>query len=293
MSLNRLFMLSLLTLAATGCFFSSSASAWQSVGESKPKPPSQRVKALSAHLHQVEKQLQVLATQIDQSQHELDMARTKHEELIRDKGPNAGLSVSSFGEIVGYLQSQKVALTIDLAGLDARQSAIEEAAKKASQSGKHNMERQVMIDKLHQIVNVQRQKLEQAEKLRKQGSASEGDFQDAERQLLEAEIRLADATASFGQAEDSTWNQQLIAVSLDRAEKQARLQRVEDLLAQYAATRPSVDQVNELNQVIGQLNARVQELQRDHAERQTEVELLNDELSNAQDDAASGDDDGQ
>lgn len=211
---------------------------------------------------------------------ELNQARGQHEVLISQRTSflvdldKASISTDSFAEVMRLLQSQRVQLSIDLAGLEARrESLIALQRETAGEQGEH---RQQVIGKLKQLVQIQGNKLNLAKELASSGSASQGEVQELEGKLLEAEIRLSEFESAVTDSAVQQFRGELAATSIERAEKQARLHRVEEMLAQIVESRQSVHQLSELDQRIAHSYALQQELEqqlRATQEQLNELEL--------------------
>ena len=211
LKMNRLLCLALGLTLAFVC--------QQARGQSAVTPPkiSPKVAKYQAKLLELKSEKELLVTQLKA---ETTKLRTHEKELEQLKEREATLSVSadSYPEILKTIQSQRVQISIDLAGLDARYDAIAIAITEAIK--KQNEE---VLKPYKQLVEVREAKFQH---LKKKGSTVKG-LQDAEVALLEARMRLAEASRPSGSL--SRLNSQLLDTSLERAEKTARLEKANSL----------------------------------------------------------------
>lgn len=164
--------------------------------------------------------------------------------LLKDQDKLA-ISESSFEEVIRTLLIQRVQLTIELAGLEARREVL---------LGIYEKSRNVRVKEstmtrslLARLVTSQREQVENAKKLNASGSLSTSDMRAVEAKLLEAEIRYAQFDGSQAPGVGSELENHLSHTSLDRAEKKARLATTERLLAEYTSARPLISEIRLLN----------------------------------------------
>jgi|GEM_PF-1618480 len=154
-----------------------------------------------------------------------------------------GFSMESFAGMVGSLQTQRVELMIDLAGLDARREALQKVAESGS-AGNNDGEK---VSLLQEMETLSKLKYERTEALFHKASIAESTMFDAKREYFEARLRLLDAIGSGGKNENAMVAPALVAISLDRAEKQARLEKITMLLEQLTSERRQVFALEDLS----------------------------------------------
>lgn len=192
------------------------------------------------------------AVRQDRMEKELENAKETQRKLLATRSQllaeldAASVSRESFEEVMRLLQAQRIQLSIDMAGFEARREAMMKL-QDGTQTGAAGPRAEI-AQKLRDLVQLQRLKLDDLKKLHDAGSVSTGELRDVERQLLEAEIRLAEFELPLNQAQLQEFQQELTAVSIERAEKTARLQRVEELLAQLVRSRTAVQSLQENDQ---------------------------------------------
>ena len=143
-------------------------------------------------------------------------------EKLKKYGTTLAVSKDSYPEILKIIHSQRVQLSIDLAGLEARYDAIAIAIAEASKK-----QSEEVLKPYKRLVEVRYANLKQVKKLLETGSASSEKLRMAEVELLESRLRLAEASKPSGSL--SHLNSQLLDASLERAEKTARLEKANSL----------------------------------------------------------------
>ena len=109
-----------------------SASAWSQAAISPP-PPSPVAIALQQEIQTKEANAEVLKQQLEQIKMNV-RATAKNLESLDTWEKEVGVSLESFPEIIKSLQSQRIDLMVDLAGLTAKREAILAAQKKVDES---------------------------------------------------------------------------------------------------------------------------------------------------------------
>ena len=202
-----------------------------------------------------------LADQVSRLSIQLDSAIKNQLSLVA-KQDSAGVSSESFGEVIRSLQSQAVQLKIDLAGLEARRNFLQQAS---TELGKENNDNGILRPLQRTLQLAQ----ENHKRLSKSSSPPE-QVREAELNLLETEVRLAEAKqeAKQNNPQLSKISNQMFETSLERAEKTARLAIVQDMLNSITEARTDVEmtgrisqQVDGINQSLSQRKQRLTELE--------------------------------
>ena len=167
--------------------------------------------------------LEVVMRQIKTQLLDVKGKKEKYEnELAELKKRKTSLNVSeaSYGEVLKTLHSQRIQLSIDLAGIEARIDAITSAIEAAV--SKQNDD---VVKPFKRLVELHKSKYDRV--MKKGSSASATEKQSAEISLLESQLQLANALKPSGSL--SHLNSQLLDTSLERAEKIARLEKANSL----------------------------------------------------------------
>ena len=263
-------------LIVTCCIILSSFSA-QLCGQNVPaNSKGVLVTALKTQLSEAVAKRERLVNKLEMTKDEL-RSLEEDRRKIQKKQDKMGISGDSFSEIMRALQSQRVQLSIDLAGLNARREAMVREFDKQRQQVE--LQNSGLIKKLTQLMDLQKQELAQLQSLQSQNSVSERQVNAARKRLLEAEIRLMQAKAPTLEPGAQDMSFQLRDISLDRAEKTARLQKIEQLLAQYATARKDIDTLLLFDRRQGQKHQTMSGLQNDLAGVESLVDQIERELS--------------
>ena len=186
---------------------------------------------------------------------------------------NLGVSNESFSEVVRMLQTQKVELAIDLAGLEARREFLSDALESTEQ--KRSSE---LLAPLQAVLSLEEQALKKVEALTSRGSASSADVQDAKRRVLLAQVRIAEAKQKTDS--NSKLQDDLLSSSLERAEKQARLQHVTEMLGALTKSRTKILATEEYSKTSESLSNEIEHLKKVLREIEREIANAKAELKN-------------
>jgi hypothetical protein len=146
------------------------------------------------------------------------------------------VSSASYPEIMRTLQTQRIQLTIDLAGIEA----VEEALMKRT-AVKQYRESDEVIQKLKENVALYQKYYDSIKALHERGTKSAQDMLSRELQLNAAKVKLAQAMAP----REGTKVGELSSVAIERIEKQAKLSMIEKLLTKYYPGGPIVESLKE------------------------------------------------
>ncbi len=127
---------------------------------------------------------------------------------------------------------------------------------------------------LQELLALSEKKLYQIEQLFEKGSAPSSEVADANREFIEAKVRLLEATTRNRAKDASQVGPTLMAVSLDRAEKQARLEKIEVLLSQFTSGRAHVRELENLNLRYQQYEKQVDEIENAKSLAQLQLDSL-------------------
>ena len=120
-----------------------SASAWGQAAITPP-PPSPAAIALQQEIQTKEANAEVLKQQLEQIKKNVQ-ATAKNLESLDTWEKKVGISIESFPEIVKNLQSQRIDLMIDLAGLTAKREAILVAQKEVDDKSESSADHKTIL----------------------------------------------------------------------------------------------------------------------------------------------------
>ena len=210
-----------------------------------------------------------LANQIDRSKQSLNEALKRRASLM-EKQNSIGISPESIDEVMRSLHSQNIQLQIDLAGLEARREFLQQTSAELKNSASQN-EVTAASEKLLEIAQ---------KRFDRFGAGAASDArQAAERELLQAKIRLAEAKR--GDSRLSKISDDLYETALARAEKTARLETLDTLLDSIAPVRAEVETANRMSIQIDEINASIVEYEKELQDLEGELSLVKLRLQNS------------
>ena len=177
-------------------------------------------------------------TTIQSVRQKLDDIAAVEKNILKSQEP-LGISTESFPGIIGVLQTQKIQLTIDLAGLNAKRKTLLEI--KEESAAQLNVD---LIKEMEAIIEGQEVDLQRLKRLRESRSVSSAEVKKAELQVIASKHRLASMKASTGS--NPQLQNSMIEVSLDIAESEARLNKTIELLDKVTPQRNQVDRLSKL-----------------------------------------------
>ena len=185
---------------------------------------------------------------------------------IFEKQDALGISNESFGDVLKNLQGQRIELMIDLAGMDARRESLT-VIQQESEAGANPDPTTLQL--LTKLLELRSKRLDEIKKLNEQGLIGPAELSDAQVELVNAQFKLALAKSS--NQVSPRINEELINVSLDRAEKRARLVKTEELLKTIIESRKALLE----NDDVG---AKIEAAQRKQEALETEALALENRL---------------
>ena len=189
-----------------------------------------------------------------------DQLRNSKDELLKtdDQLTAISLSIESFPDVLKMLQSSRVELMIDLAGLEARQKEL----LKQRDDPPHPNPQPLLTKELsiaQELVKINQDELKLLEEKVRSGYSSTTQVLTAMKELKLSELRLAVTESKLADV-SKVHSAELSSLILDRAEKSARLALVEKLLKSTGDAKPLVTSLRdsqEHNKVLQSLSLRL------------------------------------
>jgi len=208
------------------------------------------VKRRQMRIEAAQNQLSIVTKEIDK---EVDSLRKK------------SISDIAYEDVFRMLQLQKVELTIELEGLGARMSLLNE---KAASTGEENDVVDSQREILQRYVANQKKVHQTLQKLAAKGAANVVDVAQAETLLAEAELRLKEFDVKSKQTSPK-YVEALFETTLAVAERKAKLQAVEKLLSSHVESRKQVSELHELMEERSTMSQHLRDLLTDLLEYET------------------------
>lgn len=238
-----------------------------------PGPPTGNAKAaafIKSQLASAESQLTTLDAAISKSQLFIDTFKTKFATLEMDAS-KMSVSKESYPEVLKTLHSQRVQLSIDLAGIEARFKAIQAAMAKLIQQQTDSE-----LKPLQEIIKKQEAQVALLKAKLAQGDEAENLYQ-IEISLLESKSRLAQLKTPQGGL-FSHLNQHLLDTTLERAEKIARLEKANQLIEGTDEYRSNLDQTRQFHREFLEAVQKWDGLNQERSQIAENIKLLQAEL---------------
>lgn len=189
-------------------------------------------------------------------------------ELIREL-QELDVTDAAYQNVIQSLQTERVELIVDLAGLAARAKAIEGQA--TVPLAQVNEKRMLYLKESVELLEDQ---FNDTKELFSTGSANQTEVNQQQLALREAQAKLAESEALL-ENRRSRINPELAATEIERAEKQARLTITEKLLKKYYAARTKIEAAQRLEIQYQREMQRLYETEDRLEQFKTEFELLN------------------
>lgn len=223
-----------------GLLFSGSCLATTAVAQSVGLPAMQNTSQHSQFLLQktlggMESQFEIKRSMLKKIEVEIDVlqdSRGKIDDFLFE----ANVTPQSFPTLVAMLQSTRIQLKIDLAGLNARQNLLREAIQSPPADLKLKQRKLEIALKMRGLAA---QRLEQAKRLHAAGTLAVTELSSIEEELQNAELRVLEMEDAMLESSQTVGDMNLQA-GIELAEKEARLAAVESMLQATAGSRDAV-----------------------------------------------------
>lgn len=235
---------------------------------------SSAIQALQAEQAMLETQKQSIAAQVQELEADLDALIQTRADALK-KQDSIGVSAESFTDIIKALQSQRIQLTIDLAGLDARRDVL---AKAQAEMENNNLD--AVLAPLRELLLLEKKSLDRKRELFAAATVSQADVLAAQKKVLSVEVQIAEATARQKNSNfASRISSDLLSASLERAEKQARLETTNNLLEKFTQSRKLVEDARSTEIQISNSRRQIDALLREVSEITSQIDRVIYEIS--------------
>jgi hypothetical protein len=191
------------------------------------------------------------------------------EAQLRKKTGRTDVSPDSLRQVASRTENELEALELDTAGATARLQALTNAIVEVAKKGEEAVKNDEVIRQFAEVVAAREQELAMKQKLAEQATISQQELMEARARRAEAMAKLAErrttVAASAGGGALADWNRQMLDLSLDAQERQARTAILKNRLEHLKAGFDDVDRLDELKATQADARARVAELQRQAA----------------------------
>ncbi|MDP1563627.1 MAG: hypothetical protein Q8M16_19785 [Pirellulaceae bacterium] len=212
----------------------------QAVSESHLSNNHPLIKQKHARMASVAELLRETSDRIDETRALIEKLRYDAEQLDRELQAD-NVSDVSYPQILMQLQVQRINLSIEKAGLDAKS---ERLLQLVGDPATDTPDEKALGKraKLEELLELERAGLARADQLQKRGVLQSNDLIEARKRVIEIELKLLDLEGpQRPKSPESVWAAELLSkTALDRIEVNAKLATVEKLLGPLQTLRPKL-----------------------------------------------------
>jgi hypothetical protein len=176
---------------------------------------------------------------------------------------NEGVSEAAYPEILTQLQVQRINLSIEQAGLDAKSEHLQAMLNKPpvdTQDATLVKRRQM----LEEILGLEQNELKGLVELAKAGVATSSQVSDLRKRVLQVEVQLLELESPRSpQTPETNWASDVLAkVAMDRIEVAAKLAKIDELLVPQQRVRSMLSEIEQLKSKLSDVRAKQAYLQK-------------------------------
>ena len=193
------------------------------------------------------------------------------ESTLRKQSDSVDVSPATIHQLLSSLQTQRESLSLDLVAKQARAEALTDQIAKYSDQLAKKVEQDPVANELEKVVELQQKAADLAEKQQQSGVVSSADANKAAQELAVARAKLLERkslTASTAGGDTlAAWNKELMNLSVDQAELNARLKAINERLNRLSDAGDMLDRTE-------QIRARIADVSKELTEAEAEVSDL-------------------
>ncbi len=209
------------------------------------------------------------AAELQQAREQLNQLRAK----MREATGRADASSERIRDELNQLEDARQEIQLELESRAARMKALTDNIAQVSARVEEKVKNDPVATELQKVVEVREKQAELVKSQVERGQSSRAEYEEALAQAAEARARLLDrrsetAESAGGDAVRS-WNREIMSLSVDTAELQAKLDRLSQRLANYQKVMDDLDQLDALHEQVEtaqdslrQIDAHLREMQR-------------------------------
>lgn len=188
------------------------------------------------------------------------MVREKEAEL-RKKTGRTDVGPFALRQEASRTENELEALELDAAGATARLQALTSAIAEVAKKGEEAAKNDEVTKQLMEVVEARDKELVMKQKMAEQATISQSEIMEARARRAEAMAKLAErrttVAASAGGGALADWNREMLDLSLDAQERQARIAILRERLDRLKSGLEDVDSLEELKAAEAEAQARV------------------------------------
>jgi chromosome segregation ATPase len=186
------------------------------------------------------------------------------QELANQTGA-VDVSPATIRQLLSSLQTQRETVQIDLAAKQARRDALAEQISKFSEQIRAKVRDDPVATELEKVVAFKEEGIEQKKKLHEQGQVSNSELSESLGAVAEARAKLFErreqAALAAGGDILSGWNKELMTLTVDLAELQARAKSIDERLFRFNHTSDALRELDEYQQTLAEQKRQLNEME--------------------------------
>ena len=237
----------------------------------------------AGQVERLEAEHQRALAELDRSRQELMALRQK----LRDATGRSEADADRIRSELSQLEDRRQELQLELESRAARMKALSENMGTITQKVEQEVRDDTVSAELQKVVEAREAQVERAKQLMDVGKLSRSEYEDAVARAAEARARLMDRRGEVaeraGRGTLNDWNQELMRLSVDSAELQARLDKLNQRLQSFQTVAPELDHLEELertcqeaDQTMRETRAHLREMSRELARMRPARSVLTD-----------------
>ncbi len=188
-----------------------------------------------------------------------------------------GVSEAAYPEILTQLQVQRINLSIELAGLDAKSKHLQAMLSKPpgeTQDATLVKRRQM----LEELLSLEQRELKGLQELEKAGAVSSRQVSELRKRVMGVEVQLLELESpSSNRTPETIWAGDVLAkVAMDRIEVAAKLAKIDELLVPQQRVRSMLSEIEQLRSKLSEMRVKQSYLQKrqfDLEDRSSQLQL--------------------
>jgi len=204
----------------------------------------------AGQVERLEAEHQRAASELDRSRQELNALRQK----LRDATGRSEADADRIRNELSQLEDRRQELQIELESRAARMNALSQNMGEITKKVEQEVQNDTVAAELQKVVEARESQVERAKQLMDVGKLSRSEYEDAVARAAEARARLMDRRGDVaeraGRGTLNDWNQELMRLSVDSAELQARLDKLNQRLQAFQTIAPELDHLEALQQTL-------------------------------------------
>jgi chromosome segregation ATPase len=213
----------------------------------------------AGQVERLEAEHQRAVSELDRSRQELAALRQK----LRDATGRAEGDADRIRNELSQLEDRREELTLELESRAARMNALSANMSKITKKVEQDVQDDTVAAELQKVVEAREAQVERAKQMVEVGKMSRTEYEDAVARAAEARARLMDRRGEVaeraGRGTLNEWNQELMRLSVDSAELQARLDKLNQRLQSFQAVAPELDHLEALQQTLQEADQTMRE----------------------------------